>query len=363
MIIAASAVSLRSEHTAIEAHQRRETLTVWQGREEPRVTGNSNGPRLDVERELAALQRDKVSLRHNNGMKLREVQPADLELSEDQEMEKDLKMRLLRQLFERMTGRKFRIIDPSEFNGGKQLQSATAKEATAQAEASVPESGDGYGLIYDYRDSHYEYEKTQVQAGGVITTGDGRQIDFSLSVSMSREFYSEQNFQLRAGDALKDPLVVNFSGTAAQLTGRDFAFDIDADGSQDQIAFVSPGSGFLALDNNEDGIINDGSELFGALSGDGFADLSQYDDDGNMWIDENDSIYNRLRIWTKNSTGEDQLLALVDVGVGAIYLGHVESQFSVKNEENSLLGQVQSTGLAMMESGQMVSVQQLDLVA
>ena len=72
---------------------------------------------------------------------------------------------------------------------------------------------------------------------------------------MSREFYSEQNMQVRAGDALKDPLVINFSGTAAQLGQRDFYFDIDADGSKDQIAFVGEGSGLLALDKNEDGSI------------------------------------------------------------------------------------------------------------
>ena len=41
------------------------------------------------------------------------------------------------------------------------------------------------------------------------------------------------------------------------------------------------GSGYLALDKNGDGTINDGSELFGTRNGDGFADLAQYDEDGN----------------------------------------------------------------------------------
>jgi hypothetical protein len=180
---------------------------------------------------------------------------------------------------------------------------------------------------------------------------------------MSREFYTEQNINIRAGDALKDPLVINFSGTAAQLTQRDFSFDIDADGTEEQISFVAPGSGFLALDKNNDGQINDGSELFGTASGNGFGDLSVYDLDGNNWIDENDAVYQNLRIWTKNSEGNDQLIALGKAGVGALYLGHIETLFSVKDDENGLLGQVRETGLAIMESGQVITMQQIDLVA
>ena len=44
---------------------------------------------------------------------------------------------------------------------------------------------------------------------------------------------------------------------------------------------METGNAFLSLDKNSDGIINDGSELFGAASGNGFADLAKYDEDGN----------------------------------------------------------------------------------
>ncbi len=92
------------------------------------------------------------------------------------------------------------------------------------------------------------------------------------------------------GAVLKDPLVINFSGTSTELTERKFYFDIDADGTFDQIHFVKPGSGFLALDNNYDGTINDGSEMFGTQPGDGFGDLAVCDDDGNGFIDNGDSV-------------------------------------------------------------------------
>ena len=45
-----------------------------------------------------------------------------------------------------------------------------------------------------------------------------------------------------------------------------------------------------ALDINEDGKINDGKELFGTASGNGFGDLAAYDQDNNGWIDEKCSM-------------------------------------------------------------------------
>ncbi len=368
MRIADSAIQLYSKQTAIEQHVKRESLTVWQGGGEPTTTTarGGRGRHLDPAKAQKNQATDKVSLsRHGAGHKRhvqRYIPQSATEIPEDQEPSADLNMRLLRAIFERLTGRKFQVVAPTE--AGTPSSEKIIPADREQAATPVPEVTDqGYGLAYDYHESHYEYEKTDFEAGGVITTADGQTIDFSVSLSMSREFYSEQNINIRAGDALKDPLAINFSGTAAQLTARDFSFDIDADGSADQIAFVAPGSGFLALDANGDGQINDGSELFGTVSGDGFADLSGYDGDGNNWIDENDAIYESLRIWTKNSNGEDQLLALGKAGVGALYLGHIETLFSVKDPTNALLGQVKETGLAVMESGQVVTLQQVDLVA
>ena len=153
-----------------------------------------------------------------------------------------------------------------------------------------------------------------------------------------------------------------FDGNAVELTQRDFHFDIDADGRLDQIAFVGEGSGLLALDRNRDGRINDGSELFGAISGDGFGELAGYDQDRNGWIDEADSIYDRLRVWTRDGAGEERLMALGKAGVGAIYLGNLSTPFQLKDEENELLGQVRSSGLYLEESGAAGTIQQIDLV-
>lgn len=218
-------------------------------------------------------------------------------------------------------------------------------------------------MIYDYYESHYERESLRFDASGQIITEDGQEIDFSATLNMTREFFSEEQLSIRAGDALKDPLVINFSGQAAALTQTKFAFDIDNDGEENQISFLKPGSGFLALDVNGDNRINNGSELFGPASGNGFQELAAYDLDGNEWIDENDSIYEKLRIWVKDEEGNDSLFALGEKGIGAIYLNAAATPFSLKDSQNNLLGQVQASGIFVKDQGEVGTVQQIDLVA
>lgn len=221
----------------------------------------------------------------------------------------------------------------------------------------------GWGLEYDYRESIYEQEKMTFETRGIIKTADGREIAFSVDLSMSREFAAQSNVSIRAGDAAAvDPLVINFDGNAPELTDVKYSFDLDSDGSEDRISFAGPGSGFLALDTNGDGRVNDGRELFGPGTGDGFAELTRYDEDGNNWIDENDPIYSRLRIWIKDAAGNDMLMALGQKGIGAIYLGNIMASFDMNDEGNNLRGQVRKAGICVKEDGSVATVQQIDLV-
>ena len=160
---------------------------------------------------------------------------------------------------------------------------------------------------------------------------------------------------------MQDPLVINFDKFSAELTDNKIAFDITSTGNLSQISFVKSGSGFLAIDKNHDGVINNGSELFGPKTGSGFLELSAYDSDQNGWIDENDDAFDNLLIWTKDKNGEDHLFGLLDKNVGAIYLGNVVSEFGLKTTGNELLGQIQSTGIFLKEDGQAGTIQHVDL--
>lgn len=207
-----------------------------------------------------------------------------------------------------------------------------------------------------------ESEDTQFSTQGCVKTADGREITFNVNVGMSREFteYFHQDLEL-SQFTMCDPLVINLDTDVAELTDQNIYFDIDGDGEKDQIASLSSKSGYLALDKNNDGVINDGNELFGAKSGNGFADLAEYDQDGNGWIDENDDIWSKLQIWCKDENGEDVLYRLQDKGVGAICLQNVSTDFALKNEEGRMQGNIRNTGFFLYESGMAGTIQHVDV--
>lgn len=358
MIIAASAINLASNHAFQEEHTVRETVTSWQAGQQPQVANGADAGK-NVQALLAQQAAVQVDVSPVGKTQPRFVQGLAEEIAPDDMPIADLKIRILKALIERLIGKKIDIDDPARFFQ-QQADEVTPDGKVPDADSDTG-GEQGWGIIYEYHESHYEQEQTSFKADGTIITEDGQEISFQARLTMSREFYSEENLSFRAGDALKDPLVINFAGTAADLSDTRFAFDIDYDGTADQIHFVGPGSGFLALDRNGDGIVNNGSELFGALSGEGFAELQHFDSDRNGWIDENDAVYERLRIWTRNDEGQSQLFSLGQKGIGAIYLGHVTTPFALKDESNNLQGQVRSTGLFLSENGSTGTVQQIDL--
>jgi len=214
----------------------------------------------------------------------------------------------------------------------------------------------------DILELHYTYEEVQAlnfEVHAYIQT-DSKEITLSLNVSLSRSFVQETNISLEQLQALKDPLILSFDGNLPSLSTQTFSFDIDSDGENDQISLLNKNSAFLALDKNSNGLIDNGSELFGTVSGNGFSDLKDYDDDNNGWIDENDAIFDKLRIWqvTKES---NTLIGLGEKGIGAIFLGNTSTPFSLKDQENSSLGELQSSGFFLYENGTAGLISQIDL--
>lgn len=209
--------------------------------------------------------------------------------------------------------------------------------------------------------SFEEQETTSFSSTGTVITADGRQISFDVTMQMSRKFKQELNLEKfdQFTQVLTDPLVINLKSSPTQITDKTFFFDLDCDGKKEEIAELATGNGYLALDRNNDGIINDGSELFGTATGNGFAELAKYDSDGNGWIDEADEIFDKLKVWTKDEHGNSVLLSLKEADVGAICLGSSKTDFSLK-EDGQLRGMVRQTGIYLKESGGSGHIQQVD---
>jgi hypothetical protein len=110
------------------------------------------------------------------------------------------------------------------------------------------------------------------------------------------------------------PIVVDTRRDGIQLgpAGRGVSFDVNADGFADYVQWVRPrgDEAFLALDRNRNGVVDDGSELFGVgtplieggTAANGFVGLAQYDqpllggnDDG--VISRADAIWPELALW------------------------------------------------------------------
>jgi len=236
------------------------------------------------------------------------------------------------------------------------LQSSSAN--VAMPEVQTPSTGERWS----YSERYQEEELSSFKAQGHVTTENGQQIQFDLNAQMHRRFETHLHVEKTKGVVFTDPLVVNFGGSPATLAIEKIQFDIDADGIQDSISFLNQGSGFLALDSNQDGVINNGLELFGTQSGDGFADLSQFDYDQNGWIDENDAIFSQLQIWHKDANGFNQLQGLLELNIGAINLQNIDTPFALKDNTNQQHGQVVSSGVFLHETGEAGTIQQIDLV-
>lgn len=376
MKIAQSHIQMQSCHHFQLEQSKQETLRTWIGNERPAFENSpakaandqssDGGDRLTLSE--TAMRHYLQQSRQENALGER----SDLHASGE-----DPKLTAMRLILEAMTGKKIEIDTLEAYGNGVGVSAASLADQ-APNPAAPPRAG--WGLEYDFHEVTAEHEEMTFAAAGEVETADGRHLLVSMELAMSRDFVQSRDIQVRAGDAvLVDPLVVNFAGQAPSLTDQKVAFDLNADGISEQISFVGPGSGLLFLDRDQDGQATDGSELFGPASGDGFAELARLDSDANGWLDDNDPMFAQLKLWAKGyaqsttdsvfsssgnleAAGDDYVVSLKEVGIGAIWLSDQATPFSLNDQQNQQRGQVASSGLFLREDGSAGSIQEILLV-
>lgn len=342
MKIMSSSIHMASESCLSKSQLSVETLEVWNGNMQS--TNSDSFPEVVVE--LSDMGKALAeSINQSNA-----PEESIFQLSAEDEG----KLKLISEMIYYLTGKRIKFQIPK-------LHKINSSDITGIQSTISPGRMPEWGISYQSSQFTHEEEHLSFQTKGIVKTQDGREINIDLKLNMSRSFTSYTNFSFQAGSAPVDPLVINLNGTGASLSSKSYEFDLNFDGKMDKIAFLNQGSGFLALDKNSNGVIDDGRELFGPSSGDGFLELMAYDDDQNEWIDENDDIYKNLSIWMRNDEGEPVLLALGQAGIGAIYLGHVDSPYSLVNNNNETLGLIQKSGIFLFENGQAGTIQHVDL--
>ena len=361
MKIAQSSIAMQSSSEHTITHTRAESLRIWKGQASGAQQASPKA-RLSGDIRLALSAAGYAKLREDLARESAAAQQAGASEAiggeaAPQLTDKDLaKIKLIEDFVYVLTGKRIKINIPEQV----EPKAVQQFQETAVTHDAGPRRL-GWGMSYQFHERIHETESVQFAASGDVTTEDGRSISFDLGFAMSREFLRQTDLSITAGDAMVDPLVLNFNGTAAVLGERNFKFDLDVDGTLDTIAFTGPGSGFLALDRNGNGQIDDGSELFGPQSGNGFSELASHDADGNGWIDENDPIFDKLRIWSMNEAGELKLEAIGQAGVGAIYLGNVLTPYRLTGQDNQTTGQIARSGVYLKETGEAATIQHVDL--
>jgi len=265
-------------------------------------------------------------------------------------------LQLLKRLLERALGRSIDLIDVRQIETPQEGIPADVP-STPQGASSAAAAAGGLGGTLTVRT--LTVEQLSFSASGRVQTADGRSIEFSLGVALTRATASE--VQAAFGAAAQDPLVLDFAGTGAELRDIGFRFDLSGEGSEVNLPLPTSGKGFLVFDRNGNGRVDDGRELFGPSTGDGFGELAALDADGNGWIDENDPAWSQLYVW--HPYRRDALIALPEADVGAIGLAQVATPLTVTDEGGQALGALRSTGIYLRESGSVGTVSHLDVKA
>ena len=145
------------------------------------------------------------------------------------------------------------------------------------------------------------------------------------------------------------PLILDLDGNG--VTTVDVAsgvqFDINGDGTLDNVGWVGGNDAFLVRDLNQDGQVNNGSELFGgatkradgSTATDGFAALADLDANNDGLIDSTDSVFDELKLWRDaNHDGkvdEGEMMSLKEAGVASMNLA---AQETLENNNGNLVG-------------------------
>ena len=226
-----------------------------------------------------------------------------------------------------------------------QLVKAGVSDVIAEGAALMQDIMESAGsVITDIIGTGYDFGSSGFSAGSGSDTGgtgsgggDMGDFDADYACGFGGGWSSDWDGGVGAAGGVTipcDPLLIDLNSDGIQttsLTSGTF-FDYDGNGFAERMGWASSDDGILVLDRNNDGIINDGSELFGdqtllstgKRAANGFQALADLDSNADGKIDVNDISYSQLRIWQDTDSDgysqESELFTLDALGISSINL-------------------------------------------
>lgn len=200
-------------------------------------------------------------------------------------------------------------------------------------------------------------ESCSFNASGKVCLADGSTRQFEVGYQNEQ---SSETTRFAGQMLLKDPLVLDLGPATTKLSPQSVAFDLDNNGTQESMRLPDTGSGLLFLDRNHNGTADNGSELFGPQSGNGFSELAKLDTDHNGWIDEADPGYLDLKLWQSGDQPGGKTQTLSEARIGALSTQSVSTEYGL-SEKEEILGQIRASSIWLGEHGGAGSVRQIDL--
>lgn len=297
-------------------------------------------------------------LKLSDAAKLSATQKSPVDMEKQPDAKHSLNIQIIQRMVKSITGQDLQLFSPQALQD--QAEQVSVQEPT---QAPTTSADSNTGLVYQQSSAYFESQTITFNAQGSINTKDGQSINFSVSLSMSHILYQETNLTLQAGAPDSAPMTVNFEGMSAELTSTHFEFAFDTNGSPGQVNTVNSNDNPQVSVPKQTDTVTDESEP-AAQSSDNTESPAVENTKNSQLISMAKFVYQQLRVWQRHADGSQQLLALGEKNLGALYLGHITTPLQPKTtDSNSALPTTAEGNMNLPQTNQTDTTQQINFTA